>query len=510
MRSGLIVAVSFCAFNMLFCGVAAASSTPGISTPGCEGVNPQACITRALDAMGGRAKIEGIHSLQLDVMSHTALMEQSYRQAPFITSYERDHTTIDIARQRMRTEAHTVWPESDPHQAESDNVLVASPAGGVYQSAQGDTPCALGDLDSTREALAFGPLRVLLTALAAADLHYEDETVLRSTAHAVVVFTWNKTPVRILLNGFNHLPDAVETTAQFHDFWYYWGDVKQRVYWDNWHYAQGIVYPTNEVIERNGALWSSSQILDIQFNVPLDEKKFAMDAKAAQLSAQQKGWDRSFRSNGVKQLAPGIDLYAASWNTTIIHQDDGIVILETPISSIYAKGIFEEARKKYPGEKIKAVLSTSDSWPHVGGVRFDVAESVPVYILDLNRPLLDRMMAAPHTIAPDTLQSARREPEWRIVSAKVEVGKGANRVELYPLRGASTERQYMVYFPEHKLLYASDTLVLNPDNSLYDPQLMHEVKQAVEREHLAVDTVFAMHQAPVPWAAIVSALNKIG
>jgi hypothetical protein len=40
----------------------------------------------------------------------------------------------------------------------------------------------------------------------------------------------------------------------------------------------------------------------------------------------------------------------------------------------------------------------------------------------------------------------------------------------------------MVYFPEHKLLYASDTLSLNDDGSLYDPELMREVIQAVKRE----------------------------
>ena len=37
---------------------------------------------------------------------------------------------------------------------------------------------------------------------------------------------------------------------------------------------------------------------------------------------------------------------------------------------------------------------------------------------------------------------------------------------------------------EHKLLYASDTLALNADHTLYDPQLMHEVVQAFAREHL--------------------------
>ncbi len=73
---------------------------------------------------------------------------------------------------------------------------------------------------------------------------------------------------------------------------------------------------------------------------------------------------------------------------------------------------------------------------------------------------------------------------------------------LYALRGASTERQYMVYFPQHKLLYASDTLALNGDHTLYDPDLMYEVMQAVAREHLQVDTVYAMHEGPTPWVDV--------
>lgn len=65
----------------------------------------------------------------------------------------------------------------------------------------------------------------------------------------------------------------------------------------------------------------------------------------------------------------------------------------------------------------------------------------------------------------------------------------------------------MVYFPEHRLLYASDTLVMNGNHTLYDPQLMHEVRQAVEREHLAVDTVYAMHEGPTPWRDVIALLD---
>jgi len=479
-----------------------------VETPGCTGLTPKQCASLALDAMGGEQKLEAIHSIQLDVISHTALMEQSYRQAPFITSYERDKTTIDLAGQRIRTDAHGIWPESDPHQAEFDNTLIASPSGGVYHSTQGDSPCSLADLDSTRETLMLGPLRILTTALQSSDPHYEAAAQLRSTVHTVIAFTWNKVPVRVLLNGFNHLPDAVETTAEFHDFWYYWGDVKQRVYWDNWKYAQGILYPTNEITERNGALWNSAQALDVQFNVAVDEKNFVMDAKAAQQSVTQKGWARSFNNSKSTQLASGIDLYMGLWNATIVQQSDGVIILETPISGTFTQGLFEEAKKKYPAAKINAVLSTSDSWPHAGGIRFDVAQGIPTYVLDLNQPLLDRMIAAPHTIDPDALQASRKKPNWKIVSGKVEIGSGSNRMELYPLRGASTERQYVVYFPEHRLLYASDTLVINPDKTLYNPELMYEGQQAVKREHLAVETVYAMHQGPTPWKDVLTLLEK--
>jgi hypothetical protein len=174
----------------------------------------------------------------------------------------------------------------------------------------------------------------------------------------------------------------------------------------------------------------------------------------------------------------------------------------------FLDGILEEAHEKNLGVQVKAVVSTSDSWPHIGGLRQAVARGLPVYILDLNTPLLDRLIAAPHHLHPDLLAESPRQPDWRKVSGEVQLGTGSNRMELYPLRGASTERQYMVYFPEHHLLYASDTLALNGDGSLYDPELMREVIEAARRNNLQVATVFAMHEGPVSWERVVSLVEK--
>ena len=116
------------------------------------------------------------------------------------------------------------------------------------------------------------------------------------------------------------------------------------------------------------------------------------------------------------------------WNSTIVRQSDGVVIIEAPISGLYTQTVIEEAKRRYPGIPVKAVLSTSDSWPHFGGVRSVVAQGLPVYILDLNQPLLEKMVTAPHTLDPDALEDSKNSkvPHWRIVSEKEEVGSGAH------------------------------------------------------------------------------------
>jgi len=499
------------------CAAAALGMTAGVQAqvtaadrPGCAQASPKQCVDLGLEAMGGRERLEQIKTVRLQTIGNTLLMEQSYRQEPFITSYERGQRTFDLANQRELIETKVSWPQSDPNDSDSEFTFVLDADGGVTRTKDGDTPCSISTLNAAREMLALGPARILITASEAPDLHFETPVALRSTSHAVVAFTWRKVPVRVLLNPFNHLPDAVETTEEFQDFWFFWGDVQQRQYFDNWKLFHGVAFPTNLVTERNGAVWSSTQALNVEFNVPTDDKTFAMDAKVARVSAASHGWNRPFRAGQANAPAPGVDILLGAWNSTVVKQDDGIVILEAPISEMYTQGVIEEATKRYPGLPVKAVLSTSDSWPHVGGVRFAVAQGLPVYILDLNQPLLDRLMRAPHTLVPDTLENAKgsREPRWRIVSAKEEIGSGANRMELYPLRGASTERQYMVYFPESRLLYASDTLALRADGALYDPELMHEVAQAVKTANLKVDTVFAMHQGPMPWNRVLALIEK--
>ncbi|MGN2243867.1 hypothetical protein ACFWZU_10200 [Frateuria sp. GZRR33] len=488
---------------------APAHATPPTTThphPGCTSLPAQACLAQAIEAMGGRARLQSVREVELQGMGHTLLMEQSYRQAPFLASYQRFHEWLDFDDGRVRSEQTITWPQAggtSPTEVASTQVM--TPSGGDYRAGGRSLPLPASARAASEERLQLDPLRLLLTAAAAQDLQAAPPVSLHGTPHDVLTFVYHGRPLALLLDPVSHLPDAVERTRTFDDFWYAWGDVRERIYFDNWILVDGISYPTTRIEERNGAVWRSTQALSVHFNGTEDPARFTTEhALAADAAAAPSRWERPFDPQGHVEVAPGVDFYPGAWNTAVIRQDDGVVVLETPISPVYTRGLLAQAHARYPGLPIKAVLTSSDAWPHAAGVREAVAGGLPVYALDLNLPLLRRLLDAPHALHPDSLQDHPRTPVWRVVSGRTVIGRGDNRIELYPLRGADTGRQYMVYFPARQLLYASDTLVLDPKSGeLYQPELMHEVMQAVAREHLAVRTVFAMHQGPTPWSQVV-------
>lgn len=125
-----------------------------------------------------------------------------------------------------------------------------------------------------------------------------------------------------------------------------------------------------------------------------------------------------------------------------------------------------------------------------------IARGIEIYTLDLNRPILERLAAAPHERLPDDLARAPRKPRFHIISARTLVGSGATRMEIIPLRTVSGERQMIVYFPETHVLYTSDLFSKLPDGSFWLPQFVQELKSVVDREHLEVWTIFGMHYEP--------------
>jgi hypothetical protein len=472
-------------------------------------------VKAAVAAMGGEDQLRALKSVQLEGIGHTNFLEQSERpEGPWLVGYEQSTELRDFANERVQrvVESRSI---QIPQWRKGPTTITA---GGVaaMQFGTRSGPGSWMQVQEAQETLAFAPERALLTALGAKDLRLERETTLQGGRQHVVAFSWQDATARLYLNAQTKLPTAVEVVRAYPGdfFWGIWGEVRTRTYLSLWMLeAGGMRYPRQWNVERNGMPFKEFTVTKLSLNANVSEDSFSISEDvrkgfAARGKRAINDLPLGLPSKPAVEIAPGLVQIPGAWNVALVRQADGIVVVEAPISSGYSAKVIEEAGRRFSGVPVKAVISTSDAWPHIGGARQYAASGISIYALDLNRPILERLLAAPYRTYPDMLARAPRKPNLRVVSNKTTLGTGSNRMELYPIRSESGERMIMIYFPEHKLLYGSDLLQQMPDGSFFMPQYVSELVDAVRRENLTVDKVFAMHLGITPWANVLAALEK--
>ncbi len=473
----------------------------------------EAIVRAAIKAQGGEEALHSLRNVLFDAVGYRDMVEQSERpEGPYVIEFDRVTELHDLAGNRFR---RTLSFQVPPLPETSDTLVLAGGVG--MRKAGANTSAASARLvQQMQESLALSPERVLLTALDSPTLHREPDTKLHGIVHHVVSFDFKGAPVRVYLNANTLLPTMVETSgASAHGgYWSYLGDVTMRTWYSSWALERGGVhYPMQWNVERNGLQDRVLVISRLALDGAIDELGFVipdgvrMQAPTNAQSGDLESLPLGFTKRPAFEIAPGVVFIPGSWNVTLVRQSDGVVVIEAPISSGYSAKVIDEAGRRFPGVPIKAVITTSDSWPHLAGIREYVARDIPVYALDLNRQILERVIGDRRTSKPDTLSHAPRKPLFHFVSTRTTLGDGSNLIELYPSRGATSERQMLAYFPEHRLLYGSDLCQKNSDTEYFTPQTVGELVAAVGREHLAVDRFFMMHVDPTSWQQLVRVLT---
>jgi len=460
----------------------------------------------ALEAIGGQAALAKIHTVVLAGIRTRNALEQSTRPSgpwvqdirDVVESRWLDTGALeDEERSRglstLGTNASSWIPRdvivANDRAARRDDAGLTSAGGSPVQEAQ--------------ETLSLGPERVLSTALAAPDLHKSAPEAINGFQHDVLAFTWNRARVKIYIEPYSKTPSAVEIVRPrpFNSYWAPWGDVDTRTDWDVWTLEPGgIRYPRLWSTVSNGQPEATFLIDRVELN-PRRAPPVLTDQPAPRPIEQT-----AFPSDDrLVTLAPGIRQRPGPWNLLEVDQGNTTFIIEGPISNSYSARELASLRKR--GRRVAGIVTSSDSWPHIGGLREYVAESVPLYCLDLNRPILERLFRAPHTSSPDSLELGRRAARWRVVQKRLAVGSGENRFELIPLRTATGERQMAVWFPARQLLYTSDLFQVTPDGSVFMPGTVEEMAQVVAREKLRVGVAVGMHYGPTSWDMILRWAN---
>ncbi len=476
-----------------------------------------AWLKGAAEALGGEAKLRALGAVEVDGLSVWHQREQSERpEGPWVITFTDFVDVRSVAKdavrrtQRVRGYSTPDWIDNKDWTPES-TMLVTS--GAALRQANGNwgptsLPWDLGALP-----VALGPDHVVVAALDAKDAHAEPDETIDGYAHHVVAFTYGDARVRLILNVPSLLPRAIDIThaRPYDTYWSPWGDVTQRVSLGVWTLEpEGIAFPRLWEYSTGGQTDGTVTITRVRLNVPAGATDFDVpdDVRSRLIANRRRIADAPLGSaqRPAAELAPGVVHVPGSWDIVEIKQDDGVVILDGPLASDYSAKVIDDATKRFSGAKVKAVISTSDSWPHIGGMREYVARGIPIYALDLNVPILTRLFAAKYETYPDTLAKSPKRPDLHVVSGKTVLGTGANRLEIYPYRTATGERQMMVYLPSSQLLYTSDLFTIRGPN-VFLPQQVAEAVDAANREHLVVKSAFGMHYDALPWPAIVAAAS---
>lgn len=442
-------------------------------------------VSRSIGAMGGRERLTSIRQVSLIGAGHENMVEQSERPSgPFITMYHRYQTTLNFEKPSFTEERKT-----------QGIVFGSEREVGGKRTLEG---AKLDQAAITR--LILGPERVLLLAANDCRTTLLPDEVHQGVPHKVLQFKWGAQPVKLWLNSWTALPSAVETTGVLAEgFWPMWGDVAQRMSWSMWDLKNGVNFPLQWTREVNGYLLSDSTVLKLDIELGKPRRPAFLDPLPAPASRFGPMAER-YRE---KEVVPGVTLYQGSFNTVSVDDGDGLTILDPVNDSAFTAAFL----KRLPQKPVRAVVPTDDAWPHFGGARGYAAAGAKFYSLDLNTPILQKLLGAAYVSSPDAWAVKKKRASIHSFKAPMSLGKGANRMVLYPIRGEGSERMVMVYFPAHKLLYGTDLLQAQGEGFFF-PQYARELADAVSREKISVETVFGQHLAPIPWKKVTDFVQK--
>jgi hypothetical protein len=497
------VAMLFLSFGVRSWGLPAAHD---------EKAQTKEILAKCIANLGGLDQLRDAKALSYESLSHMFLHSVSVEDSlPAVFAYETNQVAIDFPRQVVHENAHWQWTESG-----SANVseVVISPDGGFVQRNDKKTPESADQFYAAVDLLAANPISALLSAWNSADARSSSSAGVHEVTFPQTIYG-QRVATTLGIDKRSYTLKWISIRHSYSQDIYnaMWGDTVKQFTYSSWLLdASGLRLPTKWKVTTNGLEDGQVSLVNVKVNpspaepipeIPAEFKN-AFDGflrvSADEFAKRNLGDDDHLAvADGITML-PGKE---RAYNALVVKQDKGVVIVEGPYSNANSEQIIRYVNRTFPHTPITAVVSTDQFWFHIAGLPAYSVARIPIYVLDSNANLV-RQLLATQASPPDSHSSAVR---LGIVKDRVELGTGTNRMVLLPFRGGASAKMMAVYFPERKLLYASDLYLPMAWGHQYWTENLSEIRDFIQREHLDVQQVVGVSVPPHDWKALAAMIR---
>ncbi len=465
-----------------------------------------------VDAMGGRAALEGIETIVRKGSGTRTRMGQIPETGGVDPTGELEGVTetIDLANGRAAFDYDIVNGGFMQHRTEVFTSFEGKPVGWATGPGRPDivtSPNGIFSWATQNSPELLLRRNVITVALAAAATAAATEPVERrefggkTTLYASAELPSGEAvdlyvdPTTSLLDGFVTLD--TETML---------GDVEARYILSNYRADRGLVLPYSVRIVKQGRPYASIDYSSISINDPAALEIFAIPDDAIDQAREAVATDGSWAPLAWNEVAPKVyHAVGYSHNSLVVEFPTFVFVVEAPYteaqSLTLARRIGEEI-----GKPIRYVAPTHPHYDHTGGIRALAALGATVLVAAGHEAELRGIVEAPHTNPPDEL--ARREAagedvgEIEVFSGMKRIEEGDQSVELYEVDTIPhVKPKVLAYVPSTRVLFQSDLFFGGPSP---DATALYE---AVRARNLRVETIVGGHGATWPYSQLEGAVN---
>jgi glyoxylase-like metal-dependent hydrolase (beta-lactamase superfamily II) len=417
-------------------------------------------LDRGIQAFGGLEALRAVQTITLrESGKHRYIHQSPSVEPPFIVSPREETTIVDFGRKRLLIDTKIANPNY--YVSNSATIINGGEGYTLDRWSKEAAPIVNASIANFRNHFFQRlPHYVLLEALdRASSLRWVGEDQYKGRKQNVITYA-GADGRQTSLNF-----DAQTKLLTKIDFIYtdsVVGDGIFEIIYPGYRAIGGLNVPTGRITNISGEWQVQTDYAEVKVNSQPADYLFEVPGDFARVPAPT---PQPFAASQIAKDIFLVQSVEGSGNAFFIAFDDYILAVDAPQSRLTGGGgerFIAKIKETVPGKPIKYLILTHHSYDHAAGARAFIAEGATIVTTPGNKQFVEKLSAAPFTIAPDALSRSPRKPVIETIENKKRVFRDQNHlVEVYDIGpNPSANEMVIVYLPKEKILYQTD--LFNP------------------------------------------------